>query len=128
MEPENINEEQAKKFEVWAKRKREELNTCKLSNNQKTPPCFIHDTIAGFLYHVGLENVDVVDLETAKRIKKIGFNKPTYWYWQDKTLPFVEKGLKRVKYNKRRMNHNRYDEWIYSAPTRDEIARWVNLL
>ena len=49
-------------------------------------------------------------------------------HWQDKTLTCVEKGLKRVKYEQRRMNHNKYDEWIYSAPTRDELVRWVNSL
>ena len=90
--------------------------------------CVIHDVIASFLCGVGLENVDVVDLETAKYIKKLGFNRPTHWYWQDKTLTFVEKGLKRVKYKQKRMNHNKYDEWIYSAPTRDELVRWVNSL
>jgi hypothetical protein len=90
--------------------------------------CVIHDVIASFLCGVGIENVDVVDLETAKHIKKLGFDKPTHWYWQDKTLPFVEKGLKRVKYEQRRMNHNKYDEWIYSAPTRDELVHWINSL
>jgi hypothetical protein len=29
---------------------------------------------------VGIENVDVVDLETAKHLKKCGFDKPTHWY------------------------------------------------
>jgi len=90
--------------------------------------CVIHDVIASFLCGVGLENVDVVDLETAKYIKKLGFDKPTHWYWQDKKLTFVERGLKRVKYKQRRMNHNKYDEWIYSAPTRDELVRWINSL
>ncbi len=90
--------------------------------------CVIHDVIASFLCGVGVENVDVVDLETAKYIKELGFDKPTHWYWQDKTLPYVEKGLKRVKYKQRRRNHNKYDEWIYSAPTRDELMRWVNSL
>jgi hypothetical protein len=32
--------------------------------------------------------------------------------------------LKRVKYGQRRRNHNKYDEWVYSAPTRDEVERW----
>ena len=100
----------------------------KKDNLKHEKQCAIHNVIASFLCGVGIENVDVVDLETAKCIKKLGFDKPTHWYWQDKTLPFVEKGLKRVKYNKRRMNHNKYDEWIYSAPTRDELVRWVNSL
>lgn len=91
-----------------------------MTKKTEITPCFIRG--------VGIENVDVVDLETAKCIKKLGFNKPTHWYWQDKTLPFVEKGLKRVKLNQRRMDHNKYDEWIYSAPTRDEFVRWVNSL
>jgi hypothetical protein len=90
--------------------------------------CVIHDVIAIFLCGVGIENVDIVDLETAKYIKKLGFDTPTHWYWQDKTLPFVEKGLKRVKMGKRRMNHNKYYEWIYSAPTREELVCWVNSL
>jgi hypothetical protein len=88
----------------------------------------ISGVIASFLCGVGIENVNVVDLETAKHLKKVGFDKPTHWYWQDKTLTFVEKGLKRVKYGKRQMNHNKYDEWIYSAPTQDEVERWVNSL
>jgi len=33
-----------------------------------------------------------------------------------------------VKYKQRRMNHNKYDDYIYSAPTRDEVVRWVNSL
>lgn len=84
------------------------------------------DFNVNFVNNVGIENVDVVDLETAKYIKELGFNLPTHFYWQDKTLTFVEKGLKRVKYKKRRMNHNRYDDWIYSAPTRKELQKWVN--
>ena len=62
------------------------------------------DIRANFLCGVGLENVDVVDLETAKHIKKLGFNKPTHWYWLDKELSFVPKGLKRVKMHKRRID------------------------
>lgn len=66
-------------------------------------------------------NTEVVDLETAKKLKLKGFNKPTHHYWLDKDLPFVKKGLKRVKLEDRRMNHNKYDEFIYSAPTKDEL-------
>ena len=39
----------------------------------------------------------VVDLQTAKSLKKAGFAMPTYLYWQSINLPFSEKGLKRVK-------------------------------
>lgn len=70
---------------------------------------------------------EVVDLESAKYLKKIGFNKPTYYYWLDKPLSFVEKGLKRVKFRQRRMNHNKYDEFIYSAPTEQEVLKWLKL-
>lgn len=69
---------------------------------------------------------EVVDLETAKYLKTEGFNIPTYHYWLDKDLPFVNKGLKRVKYGKRRMNHNKYDEFIYSAPTKEEVKLYFN--
>ena len=80
-----------------------------------------------FLSGVGIEEIDVVDLETAKYLKGIGYDKPTHWYWLDKTLPFVNKGLKRVKLGDRKMNHNNYDEWIYSAPTKEEVTHWINL-
>ena len=66
----------------------------------------------------------VVTLETAKQLKQFGFNKPTYHYYLDKNLPFVQTGLRRVKFGKRRINHNKYDEFIYSAPTRDEFKNW----
>lgn len=79
-----------------------------------------------FLSGVGIENQDIVDLKTAKRLKELGFNKPTHWYWLDKDLQFVDKGLKRVKEGKRRMNHNKFDEFIYSAPSRKETLDWFN--
>jgi len=58
-------------------------------NKETEKQCDTYGVIASFLCGVGIENVDVVDLETAKYIKKLGFNKPTHWYWQDKTLTFV---------------------------------------
>lgn len=88
----------------------------------------IHDVILKFIHGVGIENSDIVDLETAKYLKKCGFTKPSHWYWQDKSLSFVESGLKRVKYDKRRMNHNRYDSFIYSAPTYSEVKQWMKTL
>lgn len=42
-----------------------------------------------------------------------------------KDIPFVKKGLYRVKFNARRMNHNRFDEFIYSAPTTQEAENWI---
>src|SRR5690606_34056517 len=77
-----------------------------------------------FLCYVGVDAEEIINLEGAKLLKHLGYNKPSHWYWQDKTLPYVEKGLKRVKYKQRRRNHNKYDEWIYSAPTMDEVIKW----
>ena len=97
-------------------------------DNFKHEKYVIHGVIVNFLCGVGIENVDVVDLETAKHLREFGFDKPTHWYWLDKTLTFVEKGLKRVKMGKRRINHNKYDEFVYSAPTREEVGRWLKSL
>jgi hypothetical protein len=43
----------------------------------------------------------------------------------DVELSFVKPELKRVKLNKRRMNHNKYDDFIYSAPKQDELKKWL---
>lgn len=59
---------------------------------------------------------NIVDLEFAKRLKSEGYHKPCEYYWLDKDLSFVKKGLKKTK-NGKKMNHNKYDEFIYSAPT-----------
>lgn len=78
--------------------------------------------------NVGWDNLDVVDLNTAKQLKEAGYDKPSYYYWQDKELLFVKKGLKRVKQGKRRMNHNKYDSWIYSAPARKDAEKFIRKL
>lgn len=67
---------------------------------------------------------DIVTLESAKTLKELGFDKPTHHYYLDKDIPFVKKGLKRVKMEARRMNHNKYDSFIYSAPTKEELKKW----
>ncbi len=67
----------------------------------------------------------IVSLEIAKKLKAEGYKKPTTYFYQDKNLPFSDKGLKHVK-NSRKMNHNRYDEFIYSAPTIIEYENWIN--
>ena len=71
------------------------------------------------------EHIRVVDLETAKRLKNLGYDKPSHWYWLDKDLPYANKGLKRVDAGKRRINHNKYDDFIYSAPTEKEIEKFI---
>ena len=70
-------------------------------------------------------DADVVSLDTAKHLKELGFNLPTYYFYLDKDLPYVEKGLKRVNFGKRRMNHNKYDEFIYSAPPTKQAEKWL---
>lgn len=67
----------------------------------------------------------IVDLEFAKRLKAEGYSKPTEYYWLDKDLPFVEKGLKKTK-NGEKINHNKYDDYIYSAPTIREGVEWIH--
>lgn len=67
----------------------------------------------------------VVDMETAKHIKELGFKEPTHYFWLCKDVPYVKMGLKRVDRGKRRMNHNKYAEFIYSAPTKSEVNKWL---
>jgi len=67
----------------------------------------------------------IVDLEFAKRLKAEGYSKPTEYYWQDKDLPFVKKGLKRNKHGEK-INNNEFDEFIYSAPTLREGVEWLH--
>lgn len=93
--------------------------------NEKQKQHTLYGFIDTYLCGVDGKNIDVVDLDTAKHLKLCGFDKPTHWYWLDKDLQFVHKGLKRVHMGKRRMNHNKYDEFIYSAPTREETKRWI---
>ena len=68
----------------------------------------------------GIKIIEITDLETSKYLKRIGYNKPSHWYWLDKDLAFV-------KYGKRRMNHNKYDDFIYSAPTKDEVLNFLKI-
>ena len=63
----------------------------------------------------------VVSLEKAKQLKAKGFNKPTYYYYLGVDIPFVKKGLYRVKDKAQKMNHNRYDEFVYSAPFLNDL-------
>lgn len=72
----------------------------------------------------GIDGEILVDLDFAKYLKSIGFNKPTKYFWQDMDLPFSTRGLKWNK-GKRKLNNNRFDDWIYSAPTVDEAIMWM---
>jgi len=71
-------------------------------------------------------NEEIVSLETAKLLKSKGFSKPTEYFYLDEDLPFVNKGLKRVKFGKRKINHNRFDEIIYSAPSQKDADNFLN--
>ena len=68
---------------------------------------------------------NIVDLELAKRLKYEGFHKPTEYYYQDKDLPYSDKGLKRNKHGKK-INNNKYDDFIYSAPTIKEGVEYLH--
>lgn len=73
-----------------------------------------------------VEFFEIADLKTCMRLKKQGFDYPTYYYWLDNSdIPYVEKGLKRVKMGKKRMNHNKYDMFIYSAPSKEQVMKWL---
>jgi len=98
---------------------------CKINVEKINDVDNINEKILHFFQNMNSYPDNVVDLNTSKYLKSVGYNKPSHWYWLDKDLSFVEKGLKRVKIHKRRMNHNKYDEFIYSAPTKNEVINWL---
>jgi len=67
--------------------------------------------------------IGIVDLDFAKVLKAEGFNVPTEFFYRDKDLPCLPKGLGRTK-NGKKMNHNRFDDFIYSAPTVKQTIAW----
>jgi len=69
--------------------------------------------------------IDLVDLELAKRLKEEGYSIPTQYYYQDKDLPYSSKGLKKMK-NDEKLNHNSFDDFIYSAPSFKEGVEWLH--
>lgn len=71
-----------------------------------------------------MENTKLVDLEMAKSLKEKGYDKPCEYYFLDKDVPYVEKGLKKTK-NGELLNHNAYDDFIYSAPSVDEGLEYL---
>lgn len=95
---------------------------------KKRIPEIDHDIVMVFHFYpnMGLEQVDILDLEGSKYLKSIGYKAPSYYYWLDKDLHFTSKGLKRVKEGQRRKNHNKYDDFIYTAPSRQDVDKWIN--
>lgn len=71
-----------------------------------------------------IQTENIVDLELAKRLKTEGYHKPTEYYWLDRDLPFCPRGLKKTK-NGKKMNHNKFDEFIYSAPSIKEAVDFL---
>ena len=66
-----------------------------------------------------------VDLKLAKELKELGFNKKTNFYYVDNNeLPHIKAGLFSMKNNKT-LNHNKYDDFIYSAPTNKVAQEWL---
>ena len=64
-------------------------------------------------------------LEFSKVLKEIGFNKKVRAYWLDKELPHTKKGLRISTKREAFINHNAFDEFIYSAPTKEEVTNWL---
>ena len=65
-----------------------------------------------------------VSLELAIRLKAEGFSLPTVHFYQNKVLPFNPKGLKSSK-NGEKLDHNKYDDFIYSAPLEKDGINWL---
>ena len=88
----------------------------------------VYGMTAVFVQGMDITPTEVVDLETAKHIKKFGFNNPTHHYWCDTHLFRLTTGLRRVMVGKHRMNHNKYDAFVYSAPTKTELIKWIKTI
>lgn len=67
---------------------------------------------------------NLVNLELAKRLKEEGYCKKCEYFYQDKDLSYSKKGLKKTK-NGEKLNHNKYDDFIYSAPTLKEAVDFL---
>lgn len=66
-----------------------------------------------------------VDLKLAKELKQLGFNKKTNFYYVDcNEVPYIKTDLYSLKNNKV-LNHNKYDDFIYSAPTNKIAQKWL---
>lgn len=67
----------------------------------------------------------IVSLEQAKVLKENGYCEPTECYYQFKDIPYSTAGLKFGK-NGKKINHNQFDDFIYSAPTIKEYLTFIN--
>lgn len=65
------------------------------------------------------QNYKPVTLEEAKKLKALGYSEKCYWYYVDRVdIPNVTAGLKYD--NEHFINHNEFDEFVYSAPSKSD--------
>lgn len=66
----------------------------------------------------------IVDIDTAKRLRAQGFDQPTNLFYQDIDLPNLPAGLRAMKGDDE-LNHNAFDEFLFSAPTKEVAVKWL---
>jgi hypothetical protein len=71
-----------------------------------------------------LEDIRVVTLDTAKQLKRDGFDLPTHFYYVDEKSTESDSGKYLLRCGKGRDNHNRKGREFYSAPSSVELERW----
>lgn len=71
-----------------------------------------------------MQNPLIVSLEEAKELKSKGFNLPTEHYYLDREVPYGSSGLNKLDYGQK-LNHNDYDDYIYSAPTKEVALKFL---
>ena len=67
---------------------------------------------------------NIVQIEVAKQLKFLGFDGKCEYFYQDVDLPYSERGLKKTK-NGELLNHNAFDEFVYSAPNTIVAVDWM---
>lgn len=71
-----------------------------------------------------LVNYNPVTLEEAKRLKMFGYSEVSYAYYVDADIPHVQRGM---RFGDEPMNHNNFDDFIYSAPSKNDANLMVLL-
>jgi hypothetical protein len=66
----------------------------------------------------------IVDFETARSLRARGFEEPTNLFYQAIDLPHAPSGLRAMK-NGETLNHNHYEDFLFSAPTYKEATNWL---
>jgi hypothetical protein len=65
------------------------------------------------------QNYNPVTLEEAKKLKALGYSEKCYWYYLDREdIPHVSAGLKYC--DDHFINHNEFDDFVYSAPSKSD--------